>query len=663
MSVQFGRWQWRGEAPNRSYLEKVNAILRLYGPDSDGSYSTDQVNILYRGLHTTNEAHYENQPKTLRSGEVLTWDGRLDNRNELLKILGDSLNRRSTDVEIVAAAFDKWDLNCFEKLIGDWALSIWNPDGKSLILATDPMGVRHLYYSMNDYEVSWCTVLDPLVLLARKTFALCEEYVAGWFGGFSAPHLTPYVGIVAVPPSSFVLIRYRKCSVTRYWDFSSTAPICYRNNEDYEEHFRVVFAEAVRRCLRSDRPVLAELSGGIDSSSIVCMGDVLIERGEAECPSMDTVSYYDDNDPGLDELPFLTIVEQKRGRVGHHIDLGAIKSTAGDKIEQKQHRNGSQENWFSATPYSSPNQRPDFFDEYSRYFKSRGYRIGVSGMAGEDATGGYVPSPIPELQDLLISGRFLTLFCQLNAWSLKMHKPRRSLLWNSLHGLFGHSIMFPLPSEQLSPPLWIHQDFYRHHRLALHWYPVTLKIGGHSPSFQHQLYLVNHERRVLASLAPVPELARELRYPYLDRDLLMLAFAIPRQQMVGVGRRRHLMKRSLVGIVPSKLLNRKRRDAIAKSPEKSWVEAPGSTVSFPTISSSLGIIDAGLFKKVIEGVPTGTETDVGRHLDRTLSLECWLQDLAIRGLLSGMKSSSGAEDSHPGDQQYALGFLSIKGFS
>ena len=98
-------------------------------------------------------------------------------------------------------------------LIGDWALSIWDPHTRSLILAKDPIGTRHLYYSFDENHVTWSTILDPLVLSAGNPFALCEEYIAGWFSMFPAAHLTPYVGIHSVPPSSSVLIRSGKHTV------------------------------------------------------------------------------------------------------------------------------------------------------------------------------------------------------------------------------------------------------------------------------------------------------------------------------------------------------------------------------------------------------------------------------------------------------------------
>ena len=253
MSAQFGRWNFEGQAPAPDYIEKVGAILGPYGPDSNESYSKGGVRILYRAFHTTKESRREKQPHISSSGAVITWDGRLDNRAELISELSGSLTNSSTDVAIVAAAYEKWGANCLAKLIGDWALSIWNPLNRSLVLAKDPIGTKHLYYSFDDKQLTWSTILDPLVRLADKTLALNEEYIAGWFSMFPAVHLTPCVGIHSVPPSSSVLLRPGKHKVSRYWDFDPKNKIRYRTEAEYEEHFRVVFAKAVQRKLRSDQ--------------------------------------------------------------------------------------------------------------------------------------------------------------------------------------------------------------------------------------------------------------------------------------------------------------------------------------------------------------------------------------------------------------------------
>src|SRR5208282_1828599 len=186
---------------------------------------------------------------------------------------------------------------CFARLLGDWALSIWDPRDRSLLLAKDPIGTRPLYYFADRNEVTWSSLLDPLVLFAGKTFALDEEYIAGYFSLFPATHLTPYLGIASVPPCTFVRIQPGKAAAHKYWDFDPGKRIRYHRDVEYQDHFRTVFRESVRRCLRSAGPLLAELSGGMDSSSIVCVADAVIAEGSTETLHLDTLSYFNDSEP------------------------------------------------------------------------------------------------------------------------------------------------------------------------------------------------------------------------------------------------------------------------------------------------------------------------------------------------------------------------------
>src|SRR5882762_7136066 len=405
MSVQFGRWNFDGKPVDRDYLAKAKASIAPYGPDDAGSYSKSNISILYHAFHTTKDSRRETQPYSTASGAILTWDGRLDNRADLIRQLRDVLAISSTDIEIVAAAYESWRGDCFAKLLGDWALALWDPHTRSLVLAKDPIGTRHLYYLFDDKQVTWSTILDPLVLFEGKTFRLCEEYIAGWFSFFPAAHLTPYVGIHSVPPSSSVLIRPGKHSVRKYWDFDPDKRIRYRSDAEYEEHFRTVFAEAVRRRLRSDSPILAELSGGMDSSSIVCMADIIIARGSAETPRLDTVSYYDDSEPNWNERPYFTKVEEKRGRTGCHIDVG----------KQESFKFKFDSDHFAATPGSGgrPNQ---FATQFAACMASQGNRVVLSGIGGDEVTGG-VPTPMPELEDLIARAKVRGLIHQLKIWA------------------------------------------------------------------------------------------------------------------------------------------------------------------------------------------------------------------------------------------------------
>ena len=631
MSVQFGRWNLDGKPVDSTYLAKVRPVIAPYGLDDEGSYAISNLSILYRAFHTTKESRRETQPYVSESGVVITWDGRLDNRAELIRRLCDVITISATDVSIVAAAYDEWGANCFAKLVGDWALSLWDSKSRFLLLAKDPIGTRHLYYSIDNNQVTWSTILDPLVLFAGKSFVLCEEYIAGWFSFFPATHLTPYIGIHSVSPSSSVVIRNGKQTVTKYCDFDPARQIRYRADADYEQHFRAVFGEAVRHRLRSDSPILAELSGGMDSSSVVCMADTIIARGAAETPRLDTISYYDDSEPNWNERPYFTKVEEKRGRTGTHIDFGKHGPF---KFE-------FDDDQFAATPGSSSGRLSETGLQIPSCLASQRNRVVLSGIGGDEFTGG-VPTPTPELADLLARGHFRTLAHQLKIWALNKRKPWFHLLFEAAREFFPPGLIGEPQYKRPAP--WLDPAFVKRNRTVLRGYGDRTKIFGPLPSIQGHLDTVEALRRQLACSQLSSHPLQEKRYPYLDRGLLEFVSAIPRQQLVRPGQRRSLMRRALVGIVPDEILNRRRKAFVARAPLLYLtLESQGLFDSNQELAAACdGVIDAEKFRHALATASQDQTVSIVA-LMRTLTFASWMLGLVRRGLV---KMDSSAEVQH-----------------
>jgi len=620
MSVQFGRWNFEGQPPALDYTEKVSAALAPYGPDSNEYYAKGGIIILYRAFHTTKESRRETQPHISPSGTVITWDGRLDNRAELINELGDSLSIDSADVSIVAAAYEKRGVKCLGKLIGDWALSIWNPRERSVLLAKDPIGTKHIYYSVENNQVTWSTLLDPLILLAGKQFAICEEYVAGWLSQFPATHLTPYVGIHGVPPATFVLLDPGEHIVNKcFWDFDAGQQIRYRTDREYEEHFRSVFAQSVQRRLRSDTPILAELSGGRDSSSVVCMADAIIANGAPDTSSLGTVSYYDDSEPNCNERFYFTKVEEKRGKTGLHINIGPDQQTSAPAC--KSYGDGS-----ILTPSYSRR-----IPEFGNWLTSRGNRVVLSGIGGDEVMGG-VPIPTPEIQDLIATAQLRSLARQLKAWALQKRKPWFLLLFEAARGFFPPAL-FGI-SECARPAQWLQAKFVKRHLAALTGYPSRVKLFGPRASFQDNLRTLNCLRRQLACQALSSDPIYEMRYPYLDRDLLEFMYAIPREQSVRPTQRRSLMRRALADLVPGEILNRKGKGLAMRAPlvriRNDWTNLV--RMNQQMLSSLFGFVDPVLFMAALQKGRRGEVVPIVSIIRMTL-FERWLRDVRALGIV------------------------------
>jgi asparagine synthase (glutamine-hydrolysing) len=632
MSAQYGTWRFDGRPVGSGVMETINALLAPYGPDRSGSFSEEGIDILHRAFNTTKESVREEQPYISSSGSVFTWDGRLDNRDELFAELTGGLVTTETDVQIVVDAYERWGRSCLAKLIGDWALSIYNSREQYLILAKDPIGSRHLYYCFDECQVSWSTTLEPLLRFSHRSFGLCEEYIAGWLACFPAAHLTPYIGIEAVPPASYVAFHPGRRTQAEYWALDPGKRIRYRTDGEYEEHFRSVLAQAVCRRLRAAGPVLAELSGGIDSASIVCMADIVTAK---KCPTatVDTMSWYDESDQSRNELPYLAHVEKQRGRKGFHINLTTRRTQREpDSISGFFSKTGTSR--FAAVPHQNLNLRPELFGVDLEYMRSKSYRVVLSGIGGEDVSGGYLPTPIPEFHDLLVTGRLFRFVRQLLAWSKAMQRPPLDLLRETLRALIAQSVPFPWASQAQHSPPWIEPAFGKRYQSALRWYSSRIKLFKGIPSFQHQVGLLSHARRFLAFTVLPEDPVREIRYPYLDREFIEFACALPRQQLVGIGKRRFLMKRALQGIVPDEILTRKRRHSSSKTIRTSPLirDFVQSEMGTRLICSSSGLVNSQILLRFLQQDAVALDPMM-KDIERTLLLEAWLQHASTQGVL------------------------------
>ena len=622
MSVQAGIWDFDGRPVEPKQIADISGFLKPQGPDGESRYADGSVALLYRAFHTTAESRQERQPHFSNRGFIVTWDGRLDNRQALIADLRSDLEANPTDVAIVAAAFDRWETECFRRLIGDWAVTLWKPTERELLFASDYMAIRHIFYYLKRDRIWWSTDLSSLVLLSNDKFHIDDNYIAGYLAHNPDAHLTPYLEIREVPPGQFVRTRNGKATVERFWRFEPKSRIRYKTDAEYEEHFRHVFRQSVHRRLRSDSPILGELSGGLDSSSIVCMADDILAKEGAETPRLDTLSYYDKTEPSGEDWTYFRKVEAKRGRAGIHID-GSRLGTSPESLACTE---------FCPLPGAFGSGRT-LDTERADAVRKGGYRAVLSGIGGDEFTGG-VPDPRAHLADLIVEGKFVSLARQLTAWSLVKRRPWVQLLWWSAIEAVPASLGRHFAKEAKIEP-WIRKDFAKRTALAL------CQTGGHEhfglwlPTRRSCIAGVLTMANNLAKYEPVTEALEEARYPFLDQDLIEFVLSVPADQMLRPGERRSLLRRSLARIVPQEILSRRTKQVGQRTPmlilEKSWNEL--QTIFQTPLSSRLGYIYETQLLKAISDTRAGKSTPMVRVL-WTISLEYWLRDLAARGLLA-----------------------------
>jgi asparagine synthase (glutamine-hydrolysing) len=244
-----------------------------------------------------------------------------------------------------------------------------------------------------------------------------------------------------------------------------------------------------------------------------------------------------------------------------------------------------------------------------------------------------MPTPVPELENLLARAQFGALAHQLKIWALQKRKPWFHLFWEAARGFFPLALV-GVP-KYMRPAPWLQSSFVKRHRAVLTGYPSRTKLFGPLPSFQGNVGTLDALRRQLARTALPFEPPYERRYPYLDRGLLEFMFAIPREQLVRPTQRRSLMRRALVGIVPDEILNRKTKAFVVRSPmvaiSNDWAHFVGMTQNM--LSSSLGIVDSERISEALQKVRRGEEVPMVT-LKRTLCLEEWLKDLRASEIIN-----------------------------
>lgn len=612
MSVQAGIWNFDGKPVDREVLAEIGRQTADYGPDDETIHINGNIGMLYRPFHSTAESRLEHQPLVLVNGNVITWDGRLDNRDEMVRQLGEPLNSLSTDVSIVAAAYEKWGCNCFVKLLGDWALSIWNSKQRELILARDYVGIKQLFYSLTSARIVWSSHLASLVIFGEQ-LSLCAEFIAGYLTSHPGAQLTPYSEIHSVEPGRSVYILAGTVKAKTYWSFDSDRELRYKTDAEYEEQYRDLFCQAVRRRLRADSPVLAELSGGYDSSSIVCMADEIMDQDGCACTRIDTFTFVDHEEPDEDDSIYASIVEKKRGRVGHRAGTGIT----GDAFLV--------DGGFGAVP--GLGGRQEIRRVLPEIMKSRGYRVILSGLGGDEFNGQALDFRLL-IENSLRRLRLLEAGRQLVSWSLETRIPAIRLLGQTLESLFGGQRTW----KKVEP--WINTEYLSRHR-------GRVKSDGPwwwRPGMRDGVRTVASYASVMTHRLPSIE---ERRYPFLDRSLVEFLMSIPLNQLLRPGDRRSLMRRALRGILPGDLLLRRTKAGAGRSlvltVQKQWVMIEQNILK-DMLAAAIGIIDQARFRDALTAMKYGTVPERVVTLIKAIGLEKWLRNAVAHRLVSVPRS-------------------------
>ncbi|WP_150275920.1 asparagine synthase-related protein [Paenibacillus tepidiphilus] len=251
--------------------------LERYPADEARGWQHPDVYLGCRAQWITPQSPAERLPYYDRErGLAITSDAIIDNRPELLEQLGvPSEDRESLpDSLLILLAYEKWGEQTPVHLLGDFAFMIWDERKRSLFGARDFSGNRTLYYYRGAGLFAFCTVIHPLLVLPGADRRLNEE----WTSEFLAIHSrvdaadcfsTIYQSVQQLPPAHSMTVTGDKIAFSQYCTVEAPPTLRLRSNGDYEEAFREVFGRAVHDRLRTRLAVGANLSGGLDSGSVV----------------------------------------------------------------------------------------------------------------------------------------------------------------------------------------------------------------------------------------------------------------------------------------------------------------------------------------------------------------------------------------------------------
>jgi asparagine synthase (glutamine-hydrolysing) len=504
----------------------------------------------------------------------LTWDGRLDNRDELTPQLDTRREGVITDASIVAAAWERWGTDSFVKLEGDFSFVIWDPLDRALYLVKDHAGVRHLFYRLQERSVWWCTDLGAAVKGSGDQLHIDEDWVAGYLSYRPDAALSPYRELTPVKAAHYVRICNGRADVRPHWRWRHQ-PVRYSKDSEYEEQFRFLFFQAVKRRLRSSHPVLGELSGGLDSSSIVCTTHELLRTSSVNVQAFHTITYHNPQDPTSDQLDLVLQVERQLEHGTLQVDLSTYESKLLPSST-------------AVVPRLQTDGLLRMIGDVAQWMRDCNIRVLLSGEGGDEVTGAH-PYPYPQILDRLIDGGYRPFVRDLLAWSARKKQPAIHSLLRCIRTLGGQA---GWRDPRFSTQEYYSEQMNRHIRQQSYHSRKQPHSRFVKPGFYRFTTLFQEVRDRLATWEFVkPLMPKEERFPFVDRSLITFLANIPSEQHLRPDERRSLLRRSMRPYMPEDVvLQRGKRANRTLNAEILGDLTASSAIASPAVDSPINSI-------------------------------------------------------------------------
>lgn len=494
---------------------------------------------------------------------AITADAIIDNRGELFEQLQVPYEDREDlpDSLLILLAYEKWGDQTPTYLIGDFAFMIWDERKGSLFGARDFSGSRTLYFHRSAGMFSFCTVIHPLLALPGVSKQLNEQWASEFLAiqarmdtlnGFSSV----YQSIEQLPPSHSISITREKISFSRYYTLH-TPKLRLSSNGEYEEAFREVLGQAVQDRLRTHLAAGANLSGGLDSGSVVSFAAEELRRRRKPLHTfssypVDSFSDFNLSNRVADERPYIQETIDQVGNIEPNF-LNFPQMNPYSEIEE----------WLDIL------EMPYKFIENSYWLKGifeqaqmKGIGILLSGQRGNWSISW---GSALDYQAMLIRKlQWLSFYREYREYNQSMHANRRKVLQIVGKKVFPTLTRMlskrgePLP-ELINPDFAKRTDVYQHLRefnMDSEYAAQTIYSTRREHFEQPHIWNVNGTVATKLSL----------KYRVWDRDptndlrVIRFCLSVPEEQYVQNGVDRSLIRRAMEGRLPDKVrMNRKRR--------------------------------------------------------------------------------------------------------
>jgi asparagine synthase (glutamine-hydrolysing) len=539
-------------------LEQMVRMLVHRGPDEEGTVTMPGVALGMRRLAIVDLASGQ-QPIPNETGDIkVVANGEIYNFRRIqleLEQLGHTFRSRNSDIEVLVHAYEQWGVDFLPKLRGMFALAIWDGRTRTLIAARDRAGEKPLYWTNTPQglrlasEVKALLVrpevsreLDPIALDQFLTY----EYVL-------APR-TMLKGVHKLPPAHFLRYRDGEATVHRYWD-AADIPL--------REALHDALKNAVLSQLMSDVPLGAFLSGGIDSSSIVA----LMSGASSQPVNSFSIGF---SDGTYNELPYAR-------EVAGLFKTNHRERTASPNLDDMFER--------LVVHLDEPFADTSLFPTFTVSELAREHvKVVLSGDGGDELFGGYDAYQAQALAAKLGWMGDALMPALAEVASVLPPTEKKKGLVNKVKRFSAGAATAPADLGHYRWMVYLSaRDKTRLYKAGLRdalrshdvYAPVREALGRFSQDdvLNRQLYadlslyladdiLVKVDRMSMAT-------SLETRAPFLDGDLMELAFSMPGRLKIRNGERKWILKQAMKGVLPDSILNRKKEGF--SIPMKNWL--------------------------------------------------------------------------------------------